>query len=460
MTVSSPSQRPNVLFVIADDHQADALAIAGHPDVQTPVLDALVRRGTRFSQATNMGSLIPAICSPARACQLTGMDPFRANQDPKPGGGNTNFVRIPADLPTAPQLLGEAGYETFLTGKWHNDRESLLRSFERAETVFMGGMCDHTEVPVTNRAGLVRGDEPVIGEGFSTELFCDAMVDFLESRDESRPFFGWLSLTSPHDPRTPPLAFREMYDAAKLTLPKNYAAEPKFDNGELVVRDEQLAEKPFEEATIREHLAEYYGMISHQDEQLGRVFAALKQTGAEENTVVVYIGDHGLAMGQHGLLGKQNLYQHSILVPLIVAGPTVSQNVTSDGLVYSLDINATLLELVGVAPPSGLTSRSLVPQLRDAQAAGRQELFSLYRDCQRMVRDEEWKLIEYRVAGSSFVELFNLQEDPGEVSDLSRTPENEERVQKMRRRLRKWQDDVGDSFMHINLETAPEAVCS
>jgi len=460
MTVSSPSPRPNVLFIIADDHQADALKIAGHPDVQTPVLDALARRGTRFSQATNMGSLIPAICSPARACQLTGMDPFRANRDPKPGGDNKNFVQIPADLPTAPQLLGDAGYETFLTGKWHNDRETLLRSFERAETVFMGGMCDHTAVPVTNRAGLLREDKPEIGVGFSTELFCDAMVEFLESRDQSRPFFGWLSLTSPHDPRTPPTGFRALYDAGKLSLPKNYATEPKFDNGELEVRDELLAEKPLKEEEIREHLAEYYGMISHHDDQLGRVFAALRQTGAEDNTVIIYIGDHGLAMGQHGLLGKQNLYQHSIQVPLIVAGPGIARNVTSDGLVYSLDINATLLELAGVAQPKGLTSRSLVPQLRDSQATGRQELFSLYGDCQRMVRDREWKLIEYRVAGKSVIELFNLREDHSEVDDLSRDPANEERVTKMRRQLRAWQDELGDKFMHIDLESVPGAVCS
>jgi len=460
MTVSSPSPRPHVLLIIADDHQADALSIAGHPDVQTPVLDALARRGTRFSQATNMGSLIPAICSPARACQLTGMDPFRADRDPKPGGGNKNFVRIPADLPTAPQLLGEAGYETFLTGKWHNDRETLPRSFERAETVFVGGMCDHTAVPITNRAGVVRGDESIVGEGFSTEIFCDAMVEFLESRDQSRPFFGWLSLTSPHDPRTPPKAFREMYDAGKLSLPKNYQTEPKFDNGELEVRDEQLAEKPFKEEEIREHLAEYYGMISHQDDQLGRIFAALKQTGVEDNTLVIYIGDHGLAMGQHGLLGKQNLYQHSIRVPLIVAGPSINGNVTSDGLVYSLDINATVLELAGVAQPRGLTSQSLVPLLRDSRAAGRQELFSLYSDCQRMVRDEEWKLIEYRVEGRSLIELFNLREDPDEVNDLSRTLENEERVREMRRRLRAWQDELGDDFMLLDLEMTPGAVCS
>lgn len=460
MRFSATTKRPNVLFIITDDHQADALGVAGHPDVQTPVLDALAKRGVRFSRATNMGSLMPAICSPARACQLTGMHPFRANTDPRPGGGNADYVTIPADLPTVPQLLGEAGYETFLTGKWHNDKETLLRSFERAEAVFMNGMCDHTAVPVTNRDALARGDEAVIGTGFSTEIFCDAMVEFLGSRDASRPFFGWLSLTSPHDPRTPPVAYRDKYDAKKLALPPNYATEPKFDNGELQVRDEQLAPKPFQESEIREHLAEYYGMISHQDDQLGRVLAALKAAGEAENTIVIYIGDHGLAMGQHGLLGKQNLYEHSIRVPLIIAGPGVRRNAVADGLVYSLDITATVLEYAGVAAPVGLTSRSLGPHLRDTSSRGRDQLFSLYKNCQRMVRDAKWKLIEYRVGGASRIELFNLSEDPAEMMDLSARPENEDRIQTMRKSLRSWQETLGDSFMTVDLESAPVAAQS
>jgi arylsulfatase A-like enzyme len=457
--MSSPanSQRPNVLFIITDDHQADALGAAGHPEVQTPGLDALAKRGVRFTQATNMGSLMPAICSPARACQLTGMHPFRANTDPRPGGGNKDFVTIPADLPTVPQLLGDAGYETFLTGKWHNDRASLLRSFGRAEKVFMGGMCDHRAVPVTNREGVERGEASVIGAGFSTELFCDAMVDFLGSRDESRPFFGWLSLTSPHDPRTPPSVYRDKYDAASLTLPSNYATEPKFDNGELDVRDEKLASKPFEEAEIREHLAEYYGMISHQDDQIGRVLAALKASGEEENTIVVYIGDHGLAMGQHGLLGKQNLYQHSIGVPLIVAGPGMNEGAVADGLVYTLDITATLLELAGVPAPAGLTSRSLGPQLRDASAGGRDELCSLYKNCQRMVRDARWKLIEYRVGEMRRTELFDLQADPAELDNVASVPENQTLVHSLRERLVAWQQSSGDCWMSLDLPIQPQA---
>lgn len=324
----------------------------------------------------------------------------------------------------------------------------------------MGGMCDHDAVPVIDRAGLERGDAPQIGPGFSTEIFCGAMVGFLESRDQAKPFFGWLALTSPHDPRTPPAEFRAKYDAARLTLPVAYAREPKFDNGELEVRDEKLLSKPLADDQIREDLANYYGMISHHDDQLGRVFAVLRETGQEENTLVVYIGDHGLAMGRHGLLGKQNLYEHSTRVPLIIAGPGVVRGAVSNGLVYSLDISATLWELGGIAAPEGLESISLGPQLRSPETEARPELFGLYKDCQRMLRDSEWKLIEYQVAGQSMIELFNLQDDPDELNNLGSEPRHAGRIHAMRQRLHAWQERLGDEFMTLNLEAAPLAACS
>ena len=445
------------MFVIVDDHQFDALGAADHPDVKTPVLDALAERGVRFSQATNMGSLMPAICSPARACQLTGLHPFRANTDPRPGGGNLDFVTIPGELPTVPELFGQAGYETFCTGKWHNDPATLLRSFDRADSIFVSGMCPHEAVPLIDRAGLERGEVPQVGKGFSTEIFCDVMVDFLSTRDEAKPFFAWLALTSPHDPRTPPPEFRDWYDPAQLTLPTAFRPEPSFDNGELAVRDEKLLSKPLTEDAMRADLANYYGMISHHDHHLGRVFSELRALGQEDNTIVVYIGDHGLAMGR--LLGKQNLYEHSIRVPLIMAGPGIAEGAVANGLVYSLDISATLLELAGIEAPPEMTSLSMVSQLREPESAGRAELFSFYKNCQRALRDEQWKLIEYQVEGRSVMELFNLEDDPDELTNQSHDPLHSHRIQRMRRRLCDEQEQFGDTFMYIDLDATPWAAC-
>lgn len=371
--------------------------------------------------------------------------------------GGEDTVTIATDAPTLPELLSESGYDTFFTGKWHNDRTSFLRSFQQAKQIFHGGMCAHEAVPlIGDRAAFERGDSPVIGSGFSTEIFCETMADYLRNRSKDAPFFAWLSLTSPHDPRTPPKSFREQYDASEMPLPAAFCAEPKFDNGELDIRDERLAPKPLQEDTVREQLAEYYGMITHQDDQIGQVLKTLDESGEADNTVIVYIGDHGLSLSNHGLLGKQNLYEHSTRVPLIMAGPGVPSGRDSVGLNYSYDVFATLLELAGVASPTGMESRSLVPQFADGSST-RAEVVSLYKDCQRMLKTDRWKLIEYRVGETRRTELFDLQADPDELDDVASAPENESLVHSLRERLVAWQQSNGDRWMPLELPPQPQA---
>lgn len=455
MCAPAPTRRPHILFIITDDHQADAMGFAGHPVVHTPTLDRLAQRGVSFSQTAHAGSMLAAICSPARACLLTGRGLVGSNAHPGPSSGPEDTVTISPRAPTLPELLGGAGYETFFTGKWHNDRESFLRSFQSASSIFHGGMSDHEAVPlISDRAAFARGEKPEIGSGFSTEMFCEAMGEFLRQREQEKPFFAWLSLTSPHDPRTPPAEYAERYDATEVPLPAAYCAEPKFDNGELDIRDERLAPKPLREPTVREHIADYYGMIEHQDAQIGRVLQALEESGQASETIVVYIGDHGLSLGNHGLLGKQNLYEHSTRVPMIMAGPGVPQRRICSGLNLSYDIFATLLELVGVDAPAEMESRSLLPQF-SGEPSTRDEVVSLYKDCQRMIKTERWKLIEYHVAGLCRNELFDLTVDPAEINDVSDDPENATVVTSLRERLAAWQQAHGDRWMPLNLHSPP-----
>lgn len=460
MSAPASPRRPNILFVITDDHQADALGAAGHPVVNTPVLDGLAERGVRFPNATHAGSMVAAICSPARACLLTGRDLLGSNADPGPTGGSEDTVTLNPDAKTLPELLGEAGYETFFTGKWHNDRESFLRSFQGARRIFHGGMCDHDAVPlIADRAAFTRGEAPEIGEGFSTELFCESMVEYLDNRSSDSPFFAWLSITSPHDPRTPPADYLAQYPSAEMPLPPSFCPEPEFDNGELDIRDERLAPKPLQEDTVREHVAGYYGMITHQDVQIGRVLSALDASGESDNTIIVYVGDHGLSVGNHGLLGKQNLYEHSTRVPLIMSGPGVPVGQTRDGLVYSLDVFATLLELAGVSAPAGGVSRSLVPQFSEGQG-GRSEVVSLYKGIQRMVKESRWKLIEYRPGDESRIELFDLEADPHELNNLAGDPRMSEIILRLRRKLHDWQTATGDRWMTVDFSSQPLPVAS
>ena len=450
------ASRPNVLLVIADDHRADALGALGHPVVRTPVLDELVRGGTAFTQMGITGGLMAAVCAPSRASLFTGRSAFHADASPQLEYGPHFEVRLPANARTLPQVFRDAGYETFFTGKWHNDGPALLRSFESGRNIFHGGMCDHAAVPVRDLADFPTGRPPHHAAGFSTELFCRTVADFLRARGSPRPFFACLALTSPHDPRTPPAEFRALYDPAAIPLPANFLPEHPFDNGELAVRDEQLAAKPLDPGGLREQLADYYGMISHHDAWLGRVLGALRETGAADQTLVVYVSDHGLALGSHGLLGKQNLYEHSVRVPCVLHGPGIPRGVRHETLAYSFDLYATLCALAGIQPPAGLESRSLVPAFADAAHRVRPALGAAYMDRQRSITDGRWKLIVYHVDRSERVQLFDLTADPHELKNLASAAPAAGTVARLRAQLASWQAENGDRWWPA--PTAPGAV--
>jgi arylsulfatase A-like enzyme len=300
---------------------------------------------------------------------------------------------------------------------------------------------------VRNLHELRSGADPVVADGFSSEIFCRAAEEFIRGQSHDKPFFVCVALTSPHDPRTPPPAFRALYDAERIPLPDSFRPEHEFDNGELESRDELLAAHPRQPAEVRRHIAEYYGMISHHDAALGPVFAALQESGRLDDTIIVYVSDHGLALGAHGLLGKQNLYEHSVRVPLIIAGPGVPAGARHHGLVYSLDLFATLCELCGIGLPAEVDSRSLVSAFGGTRAYERESLGAAYMDCQRMIVEHRWKLIVYRVNGTERVQLFDLDNDPHEMRNLAGDPATAGHVCRLRRRLSDWQERCGDQWM-------------
>ena len=355
------------------------------------------------------------------------------------------------DIPAAHVMLGEtlqqAGYATFGTGKWHNGPPAYGRSFSSGDRIFFGGMSDHFKVPLN--AFDPAGDYPKERIYFeekkhSSDLFSGAAIEFLRDYEEDRPFFVYLSFTAPHDPRDTHPRYHAMYDPEKIPLPENFMPEHPFDNGELRIRDEKLAAWPRTPEEIRGHIADYYAMITHADAQIGQVMAALRETGQEENTIVVFAGDNGLAVGRHGLMGKQNMYEHSVHVPLIMSGPGIPEGETRDAFCYLLDIYPTLCDLIDMPVPESVEGKSLLPILRDPAAKIRDTLFFAYRDIQRSVRDERYKLIEYMVEGKRTTQLFDLQVDPWELKDLADDPEYGDHRARLRRELLRWKDELDD----------------
>ena len=255
----------------------------------------------------------------------------------------------------------------------------------------------------------------------------------------------YISYTAPHDPRMAPKEYKDMYDASKITLPENFMPEHPFDNGELKIRDEKLASWPRTPNEIRRHIAEYYAMITHLDAQIGRVIEKLKETGQYENTIIIFAGDNGLALGQHGLMGKQNLYEHSVHVPLIMSGPGIGKGQRRDAFCYLLDIFPTLCQLCDIEIPETVEGHSLAGVIRNPKHRIRKNLLFAYRDFQRAVRDKKYKLIEYYVKGKRTTQLFDIKTDPWELHNLADDPKHLKNLTRLRKKLGRWKelDDKG-----------------
>jgi arylsulfatase A-like enzyme len=423
-------KRPNIIFIFTDDQRADTIAALGNKHIRTPNIDRLVRRGTAFRQAYCMGANQGAVCVPSRAMVLSGRP----------------YPQVRTDLrgvTTWPEMLTSFGYVTFITGKWHNGEESLLRSFQVGKAVFLGGMGDPYRLPVADISPRRKLVNQRLSGKHSVELFTDQLVEFIRQHKGKQPFLAYIAYNAPHDPRVAPKAYHEYYNAHPPPLPANFLPQHPFNIGDdLTGRDERLAPWPRTPQVVRQHLADYYAAITFLDAQVGRILDALREAGLEEDTIIVFSSDHGLAIGSHGLLGKQNLYDCSMHAPLIFAGPGVPKGKQSDALCYLLDIYPTLGELAGVRGPATSTGKSLVPVLTGKEVRVRDSLFFGYRAVQRAVRDDRWHLIVNTQVNKT--QLFDLAHDPDETRDLAGDPAAKKEIPRLVSLLRRWQEELGD----------------
>jgi arylsulfatase A-like enzyme len=360
--------------------------------------------------------------------------------------GRTLF-RVKTDLQgqdTWPEAFARAGYTTFITGKWHNGEASVRRVFPNGKAVFLDGMGWPYAMPLKDiQEGQFVHPRPS-GE-HSGKVFADAACEFILARARQKPNQPWLcyvAFTLPHDPRVAPDEFRRLYDDAKLPLPGNFLPQHPYDIGFLVGRDELLDCWPRTPAAVRRHLGDYYACITYMDAQIGRILAALDETGQRQRTLIVFGGDNGLALGSHGLLGKQSVYEHSMGVPLIVAGPGVPQVARREAFVYWSDVFPTLGALAGVSAPAGSEGRSLAGVLTGSQRSVRDEVFLAFAEHQRSLRDARWKIIRFPQIHRTC--LFDLQADPLETRDLAGVLQHKETVAAMLARLEQAQQTYGD----------------
>jgi arylsulfatase A-like enzyme len=428
---------PNILILFADDQRADTIAALGNPIIQTPNLDRLARRGVAFTRAYMQGGMQGATCVPSRAMLLSGQNLFHIDE---------KLMRAE----TWPAAFGRAGYATFMSGKWHNGVPSLAKSFQVARSVFAGGMTDPLKAKLSK---LVDGKltPPQVAPRHACEVFAEEAIKCLRAPHD-KPFFCYVPFDAPHDPHIVPDDFKTRYPASKIPLPPNFLPQHPWNNGELNIRDEKLLPHPRPPEQVQAMIADYYRYISYLDMLIGRVLDALEASPAAKNTIVVFAADSGVARGSHGLIGKQNVYEHSMRVPLIIAGPGIAEGKTSAAMCYLFDVLPTLGKLCGVASPNRSDGLAFGASLADPAKPARSTMVFAYRNVQRAIRDDRWKLIRYPLVDKT--QLFDLQNDPAEVTNLADKPEHAAKVQELLALMKQELAAAGDT---ASLQATEEA---
>jgi arylsulfatase A-like enzyme len=418
-------EKPNFLFIFSDDQRYDLIAALGHPEVKTPNLDRLVNGGSTFTHSFNMGAWNGAVCVASRAMMISGLSVWHAQQQ-------EDDFQNRADLKQFwPQLLEKAGYDTYMTGKWHveADAESIFQQVVNVRPGMPNQTLEGYARPKNETDTIWQPWDKSFGGFWKggkhwSEVLAEDALNFLEKAKKTNdPFMMYLAFNAPHDPRQAPKEYVDLYPVESISLPPSYMEfYPYKDSIGLSeeLRDEALAPFPRTAYAVRKNIQEYYAIITHMDAQIGKILDALDASGKRDNTYIIFTSDHGLAVGHHGLMGKQNMFDHSIRTPLVIVGPEIPKSGKYSQQVYLQDVTATMLDLAGVEKPDNTIFNSLMPYIKGKTESVYPAIYSCYLDLQRMVRTDRFKLIVYPKLNK--ILMFDLEIDPHELKDVSQNP--------------------------------------
>ncbi|MBI4626896.1 MAG: sulfatase-like hydrolase/transferase [Verrucomicrobia bacterium] len=448
---AAPDRRPpNILLIVSDDQPPDTIRALGNTYIDTPNLDRLVNEGASFVRAITGNP----VCIPSRAEIMTGATGFR--------NGSPPFGKaIDPEMALWAETMRKAAYHAWYSGKWMNDGTPKTRGYEETRGLYSGGggggpgkityPTAYHGRPSTGYGSWTfktNDGKPEVEKGvgltpITDRHIADGALEFINRRPD-KPFFLHVNFTAPHFPLHFPPGYEKKYDPAAIPLPRNFLPEHPFDHGNTVGGDEQLLPLPRDPAEVKANIAASYALISHMDEQVGRLLQALRETNQHSKTVVIFTSDHGMANGSHGLMGKQNMYEHTIGVPLIMAGPGIPRNQRFAAQIYLRDLYPTVCELAGIPIPATVEGRSVVPVLAGLAREIYPEVYAYWHKptknaelpIQRMVRTERWKLIYY--SHLNRYQLFDLASDPHELKDLSSHPDYGGLRAGLRRKTNEW----------------------
>ncbi|GIZ09640.1 sulfatase-like hydrolase/transferase [Flavobacterium sp. UMI-01] len=474
------NRKPNIVFIFTDDQTYTSIHALGNKEIQTPNMDALVKNGTTFTHAYNMGAWNGAVCVASRAMLISGRFLWRANAI------SDEWAQKEKTALTWGKLMEQQGYDTYITGKWHVEA-AVDKVFQHTKNI-RGGMAadawnhgkmvatfeaikknngSFDKVPMPNgyNRPLSEDDKSWLpydtsnggfwqgGKHWSVVVKDDAIAYINEAKTKENPFFMYLAFNAPHDPRQAPKEYQEKYPLRKISVPQSFLPEYPFrrdmgNNNNL--RDEALAPFPRTKYAVKVHTQEYYASITYADEQIGLILDALKKSGKMDNTYIIFTADHGLAMGRHGLMGKQSLFDHSIRAPFVIVGPDIPKNKKVDADIYLQDAMATALDLAGAPKPKYVEFHSLMDLAKGKTTKSNYKgIYGAYLDLQRMIRKDGYKLIVFPKIQK--VLLFDLNKDPEEMQDIAGLSANKIKVKALFKDLQQLQKEMGDPLDISNI---------
>jgi len=399
-----------------------------------------------------MGAWGGAVCAASRAMLNSGVYVNRAQ-------------KAINEKPRWSEMMKAAGYTTYMTGKWHVPGKPR---FDVTKDV-RGGMPKGSGYnrPIDEddyKNGWKPWDKSQGGfwEGgvHWSEVVANNGIEFLEqAKKDDKPFFMYIAFNATHDPRQSPKEYIDMYPLDSISVPKNFVAEYPYKDDigcSKSLRDEKLAPFPRSEFAIKVHRQEYFAILTHMDAQIGRIFDALEKSGKADNTYIIFTADHGLAVGHHGLVGKQNMYDHSMRVPFMISGPGIKAGQKIDQPIYLQDAMATSLDLAQAEKPKHVEFQSLMPIIRGEKKTNVKSVYGKYINWQRMILQDGWKLIMYPYAKKK-MRLYNINKDPEEMQDLIDNPEYATKIASLKKDFKALQVEMDDDFDVDNPGAYPKA---
>jgi N-acetylglucosamine-6-sulfatase len=439
-----------VVFILCDDLRWNAMSCAGHPTLKTPHLDRLAEEGVRFASMFCTTSL----CSPSRASILTGLYAHTH-------GVRDNFTELPEQLTHWPMRLREAGYETAYLGKWHmGENNSAPRpGFDYFATHKGQGKYFDTEWNLNG-----SGANPI--RGYYTTVVTDLALDWLRRNHGGKPWALCLGHKAPHSFYTPEEKYAHAFDAIRVPYPDtafHLAGKPDWIKQRLKTwhgiygplfewRKEFPDDRPEAVQDFENMVHGYWGTILSVDDSVGRLYQHLEASQQLDNTIIVFMGDNGLLEGEHGMVDKRTAHEPCLRIPLLVRYPGLARGKVIEQQTLTIDVAPSLLELCGAKPLTNIHGQSWVKLVRQGDPAWRTAWFYEYNYEKqfpytpnvRALRTDRWKYIRYPHGDGGpdrhRAELYDLQHDPDERSNLigdpSRQPLIAELQQELTRQMR------------------------